>query len=474
MMEDAIILYPSGGMGHLVPMVELGKLILTHNPSFSIIILIPSAPFDTGSTASYIRRISAINTPIVFHHLPTVSPPSNSSSNSAELLFELLRLNNNNLHRALHTISQKSRLKAAVIDFFCNASFEVFTSLNIPTYYYFTSSAFSISIVLSIPFYHQTILERIKDRSTCIEFPGVPPIPTSDLPELFFDPDGIGYKSFFSTGIQMAKSSGIIANTFCACGPRAIKAISDGLCTPNSPVPLVNYIGPVIATGDQTSGDKHECLNWLDLQPSRSVVFLCFGSMGTFKAEQLNDMAIGLEKSGQRFLWVVRSPPIAPRIDGDTKGFLAPPEPDLDGLLPEGFLDRTRGRGMVVKSWAPQVAVLSHDSVGGFVTHCGWNSILEAVCGGVPMVAWPLYAEQKMNKVFLVEEMKVALELNKSGDGFVSAAELEKKVRELMDSESGKAVRERVVAMRDCAKAALAEDGESRRALANLVASWNQ
>ncbi|KAI8564906.1 hypothetical protein RHMOL_Rhmol03G0219200 [Rhododendron molle] len=348
-MGDTIILYPSPGMGHLVPMVELGKLILTHNPSFSIIILITTAPFDTGSTSSYIKRVTVATPSFHFHNLPTISPPSTTSlDNFVALAFELPRLYNSNLHHALQTmISQKSRPKASIIDMFCNSSFEVFTSLDIPTYYFCTSSANSLCALLSLPKTHQILLEKIKDPNTSIEFPGVPPIPTSDLPEPFLDTEGIGYKSFFGTAINMAKSAGILTNTCHAFEPRAVKAISDGLCTPNLPSPSVYCIGPIVAK------------------------------------EQLMEMAIGLEKSGHRFLWVVRSPP----ADGETKSFSA--EPDLDVLLPNGFLDRTRGRGLVVKKWAPQVAVLSHDSVGGFVTHCGWNSILEALSAGVPMVAWP-------------------------------------------------------------------------------------
>ncbi|XP_057489645.1 UDP-glycosyltransferase 88B1-like [Actinidia eriantha] len=462
-MEDAIILYPSPGMGHLVSMVELGKVLVSQYPSLSIIILITTAPFDTGSTAPYINRVSATTPSIVFLPLPTISPPSDSSLGMADLLFEIPRLTNPNLHQALHILSFHSHhiSNTSIIDFFCNASFEVFTSLNIPTYYYCPSCSSILSVLLSIPTFHQVIIERIKDLSTSIQFPGLPLIRTSDLPRHFFNPNGIAYKSLFSTAIQMAKSSGIIANTWRAFEPRAIKTISDGLCTPNLPTPQVYYIGPLIAA----SGDcnDHKCLSWLDSQPSRSVVFLCFGSMGRFKSEQLMDMAIGLEQSGQRFLWVVRSPP----AERET-------EPDLDILLPEGFLERTKGRGLVVKSWAPQVAVLSHDSVGGFVTHCGWNSTLEAVCAGVPMVAWPLYAEQRMNRVVLVEVIKVALPVEESEGGFVSAAEVEMRVRELMESKRGKEVRERVMEMRESAKAAVGEGGPSRLGLAKLVESWKQ
>lgn len=143
-------------------------------------------------------------------------------------------------------------------------------------------------------------------------------------------------------------------------------------------------------------------------------MFLCFGSRGLFKAEQLKDIAIGLQNSGDRFLWVVRNAPIED--------------------LPEGFMDRTKDKGLVVKSWCPQVVVLSHTSVGGFVSHCGWSSVHEAVRGGVPMLAWPLIAEQRLNRVVMVEEMKLAMVFDELKDGFVSSTELEKRVRELMDS----------------------------------------
>ena len=129
------------------------------------------------------------------------------------------------------------------------------------------------------------------------------------------------------------------------------------------------------------------------------------------------------------------------------------------------FLERTKDKGFVVKQWAPLVAVLSHDSVGGFVTHCGWNSVLEAVWCGVPMVGWPLYAEQRLNRVVLVEETKLSLQLNESEDGFVSATELEKQVKELMDSEVGREVRERVLGLRDEAVATVKESGSFHVAL---------
>jgi hypothetical protein len=251
----------------------------------------------------------------------------------------------------------------------------------------------------------------------------------------------------------MRECVGIIVNSFDAIEGRAIKALNEGLCVPDGKTPSIFCVGPLITPC--YGGDETGCLGWLESQPSQSVVLLSFGSMGRFSKAQLNEIALGLEKSEQRFLWIVRA-------DLDSE------ELSLDELLPKGFFERTKEKGMVVRNWAPQGAILSHDSIGGFVTHCGWNSVLEAVCEGVPMVAWPLYAEQKLNKVILVEEMKVALDLNKSKDGYVSATELGDRVKELMDSNKGKEIRQTIFKMKINAKEASASNGSSFISLTKL------
>ncbi|OVA18916.1 UDP-glucuronosyl/UDP-glucosyltransferase [Macleaya cordata] len=478
MKKDTIVLYPSPGMGHLISMVELGKLILTHHPSFSIIIFITNAPYNTGSTAAYINRVSQTTPSILFHHLPTISLPLDSTIESPHLetlVFKLLHLNNPNVHQALKTISQSSTVKSFIIDFFCYSSLDFAHNLKIPTYYFFTASAACLAFHLYFPTIHKNTTKNFKNLQTHLGFPGLPSILASDMPKPMLDRTDEAYDEFLYFSASIPRSQGIIVNSFELLEPRPIKAISDGLCVPNASTPPVYYIGPLI---DSTDGRKNGpgsnesvCLDWLDSQPSRTVVFLSFGSLGLFNAAQLKEIAVGLEKSGHRFLWVVRSPS---EPKDKTRRFLAPPEPDLDALLPKGFLARTKVRGLVVKSWAPQVKVLSHKSVGGFVTHCGWNSALEAVCGGVPMVAWPLYAEQRMNKAVLVEDMKLALPMDESEDGFVTASEVEKRVKELMDdSDDGiGSLRKRIMVMSEGAKAAMSEGGSSRRALAELAESW--
>ncbi|KAK9994616.1 hypothetical protein SO802_024319 [Lithocarpus litseifolius] len=473
-MEDAIVLYPSPGRGHLISMVELGKLILKHHPSFSITILILSEPntntdsaapqYVASSTTKYITTVNSTTPSITFHHLPPLSEVPPSTTFFVDLKFLIPRLNNPNLHQTLKTISQTSKLRAFIIDFFCDAAFEVASNLTIPTYYFFTSSPSNLASFLYRPTLHKNKDQSINDLDNMllVDIPGLPPVRVSDMPKITLDPTTKMFEYFLNTATHMANSNGLVLNAFDLLETKAIKAISGGLCVPDGPTPPIFCIGPLISNTNQ-DGEEHECLNWLNSQPSRSVVFLCFGSLGSFSEKQVKEIAVGLENSGQRFLWVVRNPP--PDMDKD---------PNLDELLPTGFLERTKDKGFVLKQWAPQVAVLSHDSVGGFVTHCGWNSVLEAVWCGVPMVGWPLYAEQRLNRAVLVTETKLALELNESEDGFVSATELEKRVKELMDSEVGTELRERVWGLRDEAVAAMNEGGSSHVALAKLAEVWKQ
>lgn len=474
-MTGTLVLYPSPGMGHLISMVELGKFIASHHPEYGITILTITHPFNTGATASYIKSASASTTSISFHSLPSVTLSQDLDSYHAmeAITYDLIRLSCPNVHQVLQSISSTTTISAFIIDFFCSAALRIATDLKIPTYFFYTSGANSLATFLYFPILHHSTTKCFKDMDELLYIPGLPPIPASDLVQPALDRTTPAYASFLDTATTFPKSSGIIINTFDSLEDKLLKFISQGTYVPDGPTPPLFCLGPLIASDGRRKGveaaNKHHCLEWLDKQSShQSVVFLCFGSLGLFSAEQLKEIAIGLEKSEQRFLWVVRSPP-----SKDKKNrFLPPPEPDLDQLLPDGFLDRTKDRGLVVKSWAPQVAVLNHKAVGGFITHCGWNSVLEAVCAGVPMVAWPLYAEQRLNRQFLVDEMKLALKMNEMEGGFVTAAEVDKRVRQLMDPEGGKVIRETVQARKEEAKLAVEDGGSSVLALAKLVDSW--
>ncbi|GMH19635.1 hypothetical protein Nepgr_021476 [Nepenthes gracilis] len=473
-----IVLYPSPGMGHLIAMVEFGKFVLSRRPSLSVTVLTATFPFNTGSTAEYIAEVSSSVPSITFHRLPFVSPLRDLSSytNGEHLTLDILRLCKPHVHDALRSLSLSSAVSAFIIDMFCTQTLPGAASLGIPTYFFYTCSASYLLVALRLPILHRTTTESFRHlHGTIFQVPGLPPFPATSMPLPLLDRNTEVYDEIVEIAAMMPNADGIIVNTFTSLEPKAVQALASEINIGDMPTPAIYCTGPLIMSSDKSGGagggsGMHECLTWLDSQPSRRVVFLCFGSLGVFSAEQLKEIATGLEISGQRFLWVVRSPPTGDR----SKRFSPPPDPDLDLLLPNGFLDRTKDRGMVVKSWAPQVAVLSHESVGGFVTHCGWNSVLEAVCAGVPMVAWPLYAGQRFNKIMLVEEMKVALPINESEGGFVNSAEVAGRVKQIIDSAEGEEVRKRVVEMSNEAKVALSEAGSSRVALAKLFEQWKR
>jgi hypothetical protein len=153
---------------------------------------------------------------------------------------------------------------------------------------------------------------------------------------------------------RIQEANGILVNTFASIEPRAVSALSDPRSFPK--MPPVYCVGPLVAgNGSQGTEKKHECLAWLDEQPEHSVVFLCFGSTGAsnHSEEQLKEIATGLERSGHRFLWVVRAPP----HDDPEKPFDPRADPDLDALLPAGFLERTGGRGHIVKLSKPEYSI---------------------------------------------------------------------------------------------------------------------
>ncbi|XP_022142645.1 soyasapogenol B glucuronide galactosyltransferase-like [Momordica charantia] len=144
--------------------------------------------------------------------------------------------------------------------------------------------------------------------------------------------------------------------------------------------------------------DQYDFFSWLDSQKPNSVLYVCFGSMVRFSAEQLKEIAMALEASGKLFLWVCRPPENIP------KG---------EEWLPEGFEERIRERnvGFLIKGWAPQVLILDHPSVAGFMNHCGWSSVLEAVTAGVALITWPLFAEHFYNEKLIVDVLKTGIEV---------------------------------------------------------------
>ncbi|WOG90955.1 hypothetical protein DCAR_0310202 [Daucus carota subsp. sativus] len=220
--------------------------------------------------------------------------------------------------------------------------------------------------------------------------------------------------------------------------------------------------------GHETVVTDNDRLNWLNEKNFNSVIYVCFGSACVFPDLQLMEIACGLESCGKDFIWVV---------------FGKDEEKDDDMIkwTPSGFYQNVikTKRGMIVRGWAPQVLILNHPSVGGFVSHCGWNSVIEAVSCGVPMVTWPLYAEHFYNEKLLTQVYGIGVEVGAeewnlwvdSGKKIVRREKIEEAVRKLMDGEDEtvKEMRRKIEELGDVAKKAVQEGGSSHKNLMVLI-----
>lgn len=256
-------------------------------------------------------------------------------------------------------------------------------------------------------------------------------------------------------------------NTFLEFESYALHSLSNGKNPPVYPVgPIVKHVGDA---RDLPSDENKDIMEWLDDQPPSSVMFLCFGSWGSFCGKQVKEIACALEHCGHRFLWSLRKP-------SSQKGKAESPSDYLNfqEILPEGFLDRTIKIGKVI-GWAPQVEILAHPAVGGFASHCGWNSTLESVRFGVPVAAWPLYAEQQFNAFQMVIDLGLAVEIKMDyrrdflGDNeiIVSSEDIVKAIKHVME-EDGE-VRKKVKEMSRISEKSLKDGGSSFSSLGRLI-----
>ncbi|XP_015887635.2 hydroquinone glucosyltransferase-like [Ziziphus jujuba] len=462
--KSHIAIFPSPGFSHLIPFVEFAKrLVLQHN-NFHVTCIIPTDGPPSKATKAIVESLPTSIDSIFL-------PPVNFDGIAPGLqVFLTATRSLPSLRHVLESLVSKTHLSAFLTDMFGTDTLDVAKEFNIPPFIFFPSPATALSLLMITPKLDETVCCEFRDLPEPVEIPGSIPIHGKDLPQPYQDRKSEMYKRLINLAKQLNQVEGIGVNTFTDMEYGAIKALQAQQGEPNSVIsPPVYPIGPIIQTGSSgTEANGSECLTWLDNQPRGSVLYVSFGSRGTLSAEQLKVLALGLEMSGQKFLWVVRGPnelPSAAYLNG--QGDFDPSE-----VLPNGFLERTKGQGLVVASWAPQIEILRHGSTGGFLTHCGWSSTLEGVLFGKPLITWPLFAEQHMNAIMLVEVLKVALRPKANENGLVEREEIAKVVRDLIEGEEGKRLGQRMNDLKDAANRALSKDGSSTRALSELASKW--
>ncbi|GLJ07330.1 hypothetical protein SUGI_0064490 [Cryptomeria japonica] len=430
-----VVIVPALGMGHLMPLLELSKRLASlHAISITLITVNCNlSPRQLPVAQNYFQHHSL---PIHFIDLPEVQI-SPEKMKPVTLKTKVTQKSATFLENVLKNLLISSRISAFVTDMFNTAFLDVAAHCGIPSYIFSPSPATFLRLM-----FHFSDFDLQAEISDPVEIPGLPPMHLSELPSSLSDRSDPCYALFLYNCSNLRKAQGFIINTFRELDRPALETLEAAI-----KMPAVYPIGPVISQG-VVNGENppSDCLKWLDQQPDFSVIFISFGSEAILPPAQITELALGLEASGLRFMWVLRG-----------------------GVLPQGFESHNAGRGFVVTGWAPQVSILSHSSTAAFVSHCGWNSSLESILFGVPIVAWPVQAEQKMNRLFLVKQLRVAIQVKMEEDGFVPREEVERAVREVMEAEE---VRRKMKELQEGANSALRPQGSSHSSLLELLSQW--
>uniref|UniRef100_A0A7N2N2Y4 Glycosyltransferase n=2 Tax=Quercus lobata TaxID=97700 RepID=A0A7N2N2Y4_QUELO len=336
--------------------------------------------------------------------------------------------------------------------------------LKVPIVMCFSMAACSVMSFMCFPALKDKGVIPLKDESyltngyldTIIDWiPGMRDICLKDLPSYVrtIDPNDSILNLLIETAKRDLEASKVIVQTF----NMLEQEVLDALSTMFSHVyaigplqPLLNQLpnDPLESIGYSLWKEETHCLNWLNSKAPNSVIYVNFGSVTVMTPLQLIEFGWGLANSKQPFLWVIR--------------------PDLvvgeSGTLPLEFEIETKERSLII-SWCPQEEVLSHPSVGGFLTHCGWNSIIESLSAGVPMLCCPFIADQQTNCKYTCNEWGIGMEINND----VKREEVEKNVRELMVGDKGKKMKKKALEWKKLAEDATDPLGSSSINLNNLV-----
>lgn len=444
-----IFFLPFLAPGHMIPMVDLAKLFASRGGVKATII-------TTAANASRVQpALNRSPLPIGLITLPFPhSVPENVTSLPTPDLTPEFIAGLDSLEAPFERLMIEHRPDCIVSDIFYPWSADAAGRQDIPRVVFHGSSNFNFAVISAISKHkpHETVAE---DEPFVV--PGLPHavrLVRSQLMGGVTSPGGFEGRMMES----LKCTYGSIMNTFHMMEPgytdnnhffrRTWLVGPVSLCNSDTPDRAVRGGGGACEFGS--------CLDWLDSKEPGSVLYICFGSLGEFTVSQLGEIATGLISSGCQFIWVVRN------VVGDSSDW-----------MPQGFEER----GLIVRGWAPQMVILNHQAVGGFMTHCGWNSCLEGASAGVPMITWPLFADQFCNERLLVDVLRIGVAVGSKVNSavaekrtIVSGEEVKKAQQEVMgSSEEAQARRKRAKEVAQMARIAVEEGGSSYKDLCSMV-----
>ncbi|KAH9614890.1 hypothetical protein KSS87_003760 [Heliosperma pusillum] len=428
-----ILIFPLPLQGHVTPMLHLANIL--HSKGFLITVI--HTRYNYPNPNQY---------PHFNFQLLEDGMPSKLMFTLDDLKTVLSAIQVNCLHPFQDCLSQI--LSAAVIDHqnvaclisdpLWSFAGSVAQSFNLPKIVLRTGSMSAFVVYHSLPSLLQKGYFPLQETKLDEQLPDLSPLKIRDLPtEVQHEILGIMVK-------EVKTSQGLICNTSEELEGFSIAKVRQVLPYPIFPIGPIHKYSQNLATSiwktDQT------CLSWLNKQAPQSVVYVSFGSIAAMNEAVFLEMAWGLANSNQPFLWVVRP-----------QGF------ELNDLLPESYSEMVGERGKIV-NWASQLEVLSHPAVGVFWTHCGWNSTIESICEGVPMLCHPFFADQAINARHVCDSWKIGLLLEKT-----TREDIQNAIQNLMVEEEGGEMRIRIKALKEKAKLCLMPDGSSYESLERLT-----
>ncbi|KAJ0242207.1 hypothetical protein HA466_0207020 [Hirschfeldia incana] len=436
-----ILVFPYPAQGHLLPLLDLThQLICLHREiTVSIIVTPKNIPYLSPLLTAHPSAVSVVTFP--FPQSPSLPPGVENVKDIGPSGNPVIMASMRQLREPIVSwLSSHPNPPVAIIsDFFLGWT----NDLGIPRFAFFSSGAFLASI---LHFFSDKLHLFESTEPVCLsDLPRSPVFKMEHLPSLIpQSPSSQDLESQRDTMMNFS-SYGCVFNSCQCLEGEYLDYVK--LKTGHN---RVFGVGPLSSVGlgkgiSDYSVDVKALMSWLNGCPNGSVLYICFGSQKVLTRDQCDALALALEKSMTRFVWVAKSDPI-----------------------PDGFEDRVVGRGIVFRGWAPQVAVLSHVAVGGFLSHCGWNSVMEAVASGTMILAWPMGADQFVDARLLVEHKGVAVLVCEGGDTVPNPTELGRVLAETM-GECGRDVRGRAKAVGQVTQAATEAGGSSDADLERLV-----
>ncbi|KAF2295087.1 hypothetical protein GH714_031433 [Hevea brasiliensis] len=432
-------LLASPGMGHFIPVLELGKrLVSEHGFNATVFVVTTDTSLSQSQLLKKSHPIPKL-LDIVLLPLVDISTLINPTTGILAQLAIAMRQALPSLRQAISAM--KFCPTALIVDIFGTEAFAIAEELNMLKYVFITSTAWFLALTIHLPTLDAKVVEEEHVRNhEALMIPGCSPVRFEDTFEPVLDRNNQMYIEYIRMGFEMPTADGILVNTWQDLEPKTLGALGDKrqlgwvAQAPVYPVgPLVRPVKP---------GSSSDVLGWLDMQPQQSVVYVSFGSGGTLSAKQTTELAWGLELSEQRFIWVVRPP-----VEDDAAaaifktGHRSDNTPDF---LPDGFLTRNQKKGLVVPMWAPQTEILSHPSV---VDSC--HTV-------------------RMNATMLTEDIGVAVRLKSTPPVAVGREEIETTIRQVME-DKGDAIRARAKTLKSSAEKALSKGGSSNNSLSYVA-----